>query len=156
MKRIIATLAALMCVASIASADVETYSVTVTNAQPIIYSDPLPVSGWLDKIEVIQESAATSTVTVATYSGTSAIDTYASKAISGAVGTVFRPRFIGTGSNGTNLAAAASGTNQYATILSAAYERPMIGSNVRVAVTGTANDGSNTVTVRIFYSPLSR
>jgi hypothetical protein len=159
MKKVIGFIGALLCFAAIAQADVHTYSTTVTNGQPITYSEALPVSGWLDKIEVVQESAATSTVTVATYSGTSAIDTYATKAISAAVGTVFRPRFIGTSNAGTAFtsAAVAASTNLAAgTVLVAGYERPMIGSNVKVAVTGTANDGSNTVTVRIFYEPLKK
>lgn len=162
MKRILAITAVALALFAIgARADSYSYSITVTNAQAITYSDPLPVSGWLDKIEVVTDADSTQTVTVATYNGTTAVDTYATKAISGAskTATVFRPRLIGTSNAGVAIAGAGT-TNEFniaaTTALVAAYERPMIGGNVKCAVTGTANDGSATVAVTIYYEPLKK
>lgn len=156
MKKVMLSLGVFLVVAVMAGADVYTYQVTVTNAQPIGYSDALPISGYLDKIEICQDSGATTTVTVATYISTTAVDTYFSAAIADTANTVARPRFIGTSSAAAALAAVNGTTNSCTTVLVAAYEKPMIGGNVKVAVTGTLNDGSNVVTVRIYYEPLKR
>jgi len=157
MKRFIG-LVCFLAVGAAFAADVYTYTITGTNTQPITYSDSLPISGVLDKIEVITSAASTCTVTVASYSGTTAVDTYATKAISNgetATPAVFRPRVIGTTSAGVELAGVvlASGdnsTNLVTTVLSAQYERPMIGGNVKVATTFTA--GASTAIVRLFYT----
>lgn len=137
-------------------ADSYTYTATLTNAQNITYSDALPVSGYLEKIEFAQDSAATTTVTVATYASTTAIDTYATAAVSTTT-KLFRPRVVGTDNGGTALAAVVVNetTNTVATTqLQVPYERSMLGGNVKVALTGTANDGSNPVTVTIFFDPV--
>jgi hypothetical protein len=133
-----------------ANADVVTYTTSVTNGQAITYSDPQPVSGTLDKIEVIKTAATTCTVTVATYSGTTAVDTYFTKAMSeSTTAIVCRPRFIGTTSAAVDIASVAgTGTNTL-TQLNAVYEKPMVGSNLKVAVTGTA--GACDVIVRFFF-----
>lgn len=162
MKKFLA-IAACSLIGFAAIADTYTFTATLTNGQPITYSDPLPVSGYLEKIEVSADVASTTTVTVATYtSGNQALDTYATKAIS-AVGTnataVFRTRVLGTDNAATALSAAGllnNTTNTYTgvgTSLVAGYERPMLGGNVKVALTGTANDGSCPVTVTLFYLP---
>jgi hypothetical protein len=125
------------------------------------------VSGFLDKIEVQTEAASTTTVTVATYTtGSLAIETYYSATISattsGAVGAgaayaVARPRVIGSDNGGTALAAVGGGTNlSVFTSLTANYERPMVGGNTKIALTGTKNDGSCPVTVTIFYEPVRK
>lgn len=164
MKKVAIISAFLLAGIAGAYADTYTYTITVTNTQPITYSDALPVSGFLDKIEVWADAASTSTVTVATYSsGNQAIDTYYTATISAtttSATSVARTRVIGTDNGATALTAAAFAipagvsTNGVGTILTAAYERPMIGSNLKVAVTGTKNDGSCPVIVTIFYEPI--
>jgi len=158
MKKFLAIFASLIGLSAVA--DTYTYTTTLTNGQPISYSDALPVSGWLDKIEVATESASTTTVTVATYSGTTAVDTFYTSAINGTNPVkVARPRVVGTDSTGANLTAAAFAipagvsTNGVGTVISVPYDRPMIGGNIKVATTGTANDGSCPVTVTLFYLP---
>ena len=156
---------AALAFAAVSNAEVYTYQITLTNTQPITYSDPLPVSGWLDKIEVLTDAASTTTVTVATYggsAGTTAIDTFATKAITaGGTAVVFRPRVIGTTTAGVNLAGATTAgtgglTNSITATqaLIAKYEKVMVGGNIKVATTGTANDGACPVTVSIFYQPV--
>jgi hypothetical protein len=148
--------------AVLAHADTATVSLTVTNGQPITYSSAIPASGILDKIEVVQSdgAACTSTVTVATYSGTTAVDTFASlSALSG--NKVVRPRIIGTTTAGVNLAAAVQNgsdavTNNVGTVLVGAYEKPMVGGNVKLAVTGTSNSGTNTVTATVYFTPVAK
>lgn len=164
MKKLIAIAALLACVSAVA--DTYTYTATLTNTQPISYSDALPVSGYLEKIEAVSDVASTTTVTVATYTtGNQAIETFATKALS-AVGTnataLFRTRVIGTDSGATALAAAGllnNSTNTYVgtgTALGSLYERPFVGGNLKVALTGTANDGACPVTVTIYYLPTPR
>jgi len=162
MKKIMCLfLVALIGVAVLAQADTATVSLSVTNGQAISYSDAIPASGILDRIEVIQSDAtATSTVTVATYSGTTAVDTVAS--LSALVGNkVVRPRIIGTTTAGVNLAAAVQSgsdavTNNVGTVLVGAYEKPMVGGNLKMAVTGTFNAGTNTVTAKLYFTPVSK
>lgn len=155
MRKLIGVLAGL-CLCGSAFADSYTYTLTVTNAQPITYSAALPVSGWLDRIEVRQDTA-TSTVTVATYDGTAVVETFASKV--GIIGNkVFRPRKIGTDTFGTNLAHVITGgtASNVTTVINIETERMMLGGNVKVAITGTANDGSNPVDVTLFYEPTKK
>lgn len=158
MKQKVGTiLAVLALLCGVALADSYTVSLTVTNGQAITYSDPLPISGWLDRIEVVQSVVTTSTVTIATYSGTTAVDTYAS--LASLVGNkVVRPRFIGTSNQGTALAAAATGTSDYTagTVLAAPYERPLLGGNLKMAVTEGGNIASYTVTATLYFVPTPR
>jgi len=167
MKKLVISL--LLALATIAGAEVYTVSVTLTNTQPITYYS-LPVSGWLDKIEFLPDTASTTTVTVATYggaAGTTAIDTYATKAgfvMVTQTATVFRTRVIGTTTAGVALAGETTSVSGGATTSSVVattaligrYEKPMIGGNAKLALTGTANDGSCPVVVSLYYEPLSR
>lgn len=160
MKKIICLFAILAALVSVgALADSYTYTTTVTNNQAIAYSDPLPISGFFDKAEITTETASTTTVTLATYSGTTALDTYVS--LSGMNGTtptkLVRTRVLGTDNTGSALAAAGNSTNvSWSTTVNVPYERPFIGGNAKVAVTGTANDGSCPVTVVIYYQPTQK
>jgi len=157
MKKIIGLfLVALIGFAVMAQADTATVSLSVTNGQAISYSDAIPASGILDRIEVIQSDAtATSTVTVATYSGTTAVDTLAG--LTALVGNkVVRPRIIGTTTAGVNLAGVPVDTNAVTTVLMAPYEKPMVGGNLKMAVTGTFNAGTNTVTAKLYFTPVSK
>ena len=154
---VLASIVALFVGILPSKADSYTYSVTVTNGQALNLSDPLPVSGYIEKIEVVTESASTTTVTVATYSSASnAIETFASAIINGTTPQkVFRPRFISTDIGGTNLTATTVNTpsNAVGTVtFSIPYERGFAGGNLRCAVTGTANDGSCPVNVTIYFA----
>jgi hypothetical protein len=72
---------------------------------------------------------------------------------------VIRTRVIGTTSAGVALTAAftaGTSTTNYSTILTAPYERLMIGGTVKLSAAGTKNDGSNVVTARIFFEPVAK
>ena len=149
---------AIVAVASlcgIAQADTAVYSLTITNAQPITYSDALPVSGYLDRVTVVGPTAgATCTVTVAQYDGTTAVDTYVTGTAL-AANKMFRPRFLGTGTTGTDLAGATNIAASATTVLVAPYERALLGGNTKVAVTSVTG-GAGTVTVTLFYEPVKK
>jgi hypothetical protein len=107
MKRLIAGLCAGLIAAG-AWADTVMVTKSVSNGQAIAYSNPINVSGWLDKIEIVQSASSTSTVTIATYSGTTAMETYAS--LVGWTGTskLIRPRVLPTDNTGTTVTGATS------------------------------------------------
>lgn len=161
MKKIGLILVALIGFGVLAQADTATISLTVTGGQAIAYSSAIPASGILEKIEVVQSASCTATVTIATYSGTTAVDTFAS--LSSLVGNkVVRPRIIGTTTAGVNLAASVQAgsdalTNLVSTALVGVYEKPLVGGNVKMAVTdaGTST-GTNTVTAVLYFQPLNR
>jgi hypothetical protein len=164
MKRILLGIVMLLgCGALVASADTYTYSLLVTNGQAATISDQLPISGELDKIEISPSLlTATNAVLVATYdaAGTTVVDTYCTNSAAG--NAIFRPRVIGTPVTSTTPyvgVASPTGTNT-TTVLMAQYERMLIGSNVRISMSGIggiwsgATATNNTVTVRIYYKPL--
>lgn len=159
MNKIVCGIVGGLLVVSAAMADTMTATVSVTNGQPATLSGAIPVSGWLDKIEIVQSggTGSTSAVVVATYSGTTAVDTFATKTLA-AASQIFRPRVVGTANTGTALAAAATGTNDYTagTVLAAPYERILIGGNVKLSVAGTNVKNTNTVTATIYYEPLKK
>jgi hypothetical protein len=154
MKKMTGIMVAALVVAGVARAAVyeETFTVT-TNAA--VVSGILPIAGTLDKVEVINAADRTNTVVIATYSGTTAVDTYVSLAdLAGS--KVVRPRIIGTTTAGVNLAAAANGTNDYTagTVLIAPFERPYIAGNVKATITANAANAANasTVTLRFYFT----
>lgn len=151
-------LAALLCVAAVAvQADTYTYTYSVTTGD-VITSSAVPVSGWLDKIEISQHANGTCSVVVATFDGTTAVDTYATVANLTDTTKVVRTRLIGTGNSGTDLAAANVGTpsNAVPTLLpTALYERPMIGGNTKIQITGESVPAQD-VKVVIYYEPLKK
>lgn len=157
MKRFLVLLAVLG-IAGAAMADSQSMTVVVTNTETEI-SAAIPVSGWLDRIEIQVTGSSTSAVTVATYAadGTTAIDTVLTLSAATA-NTVVRPRVIGTTTAGVALTAASAigGTNEFAkTILTAPYERIMIGGDVRLkVVAGSAAE--NTVKATVYYEPTAR
>jgi hypothetical protein len=144
-KVMVFVLAVLGSFAIQAKADVAVVNLIVTNGQAITYSEPINANGYLDKIEITQDAGAatTSTVTIATYSGTTAVETYAT-ATSLTGNKVIRPRFALQTTAG---AVVDSATN-------AVLEKALIGGNVKMAVTGTVNDGSNEVKAYIYYIPI--
>jgi len=154
MKKMTGIMVAALVVAGVARAAVyeETFTVT-TNAA--VTSAILPISGTIDKIEVIQASAAvTNSIVVATYSGTTAVDTILT--LTDLAGNkVVRPRVIGTTTAGVNLAAAANGTNDYTagTVLVANYEAPYVAGNVKAVLTANAANAAvaSTITLRFYF-----
>jgi hypothetical protein len=164
MKKVMIGLVGLCLMVGVALADTKTVSLTVTNGQAATLSDPVSLSGYLDKIELVNSdgTTATSTVVIATYSGTTAVETFASKTLTSAA--VIRPRVLPTDNTGTALsgalthyAVASNTTNTVAsTVLSVPYVMPLIGGNVKMSVAGTANDGANTVTATFYYEPLNK
>jgi hypothetical protein len=135
--------------AVLAQADTRTVTKVITNGQAITYSDPIPASGYLEKVEVVQTAGATATVTIATYTGTTAVDTHVS--LASLVGNkVVRQKVLGTDNTGTALIGGAS-TNM-------TYSYPLIGGNLKMAVTdaGASSTGSNTVTATLYFVPVPR
>ena len=162
MKKLSLTVLAMLALVAVSSAEVSTVGSIgfSTSTQNSIIGD-LPVSGYLDKIEMWGENAAsTSSVVVATYTSTNqsatAIDTYATvSSLAGTTPKVVRPRVIGTTTAGVDITAAATTTNSTSTMLGALYERPMIGSLTQIRITATVVAAAgNTNQFRIFYTPV--
>lgn len=154
MKKLVTLLALVAglfaCVAN--AAFVET---TVTASGAAAYSDQIPASGYLDRIEIIKSGDNDVVdIDVATFSGTTIVDGLVDiNALATATDTVvIRPRRVGTGVSGTALAGALganAGTN-VTQVLVAPYERPMVGGNLKLKV--TAGAGTNaTVTARFYF-----
>lgn len=160
MKKIMFSLlvAALVGV-GISYADTYTYTVTAMTNGQVATSDPIPVSGWLDKVEWSQLSVGTATVVVATYDGTSAVETFASLSANADDTKVVRPRFLVTANTGSALAGAVDQTvtnsaTATTTMLIAGYEKALIGGNAKVKITNACE--SNDVKVVIYYEPLKK
>lgn len=150
MKQFIGIIAAVAMFAGIASANSQVYTFNVTNS--VAHTNSVALSGWLDKIEVSSPNVSSGAyaVVVASYDdGMTAIDTYASLSNKQTTPTVVRPRVIGTSNAGVSLAGT---TNILDGILSAKYERPLIGGNTKIVCTPTAAANGGTVKVEIFYS----
>ena len=154
MKTVIACVVLVLVSAMVLSAATASVSLSVTNGQAISYSSQIPASGTLDKIEVVQTAGYTSTVTVATFSGSTAIETLAS--LTTLVGNkVVRPRVVPTDNTGSALAANGATNASQATALTIPYARPMVGGNLLLAVTpsgGSATGiGTNAVSVTLYF-----
>lgn len=150
---------AVLCVAFVVQADTYTYTYSVTTGD-VVTSAAIPVSGWLDRIEYSQHANGTSSVVVATYDGTTAVNTFMSLSSLTDTTKVVIPRVIGTGNTGTALtgAWAGGGTNLSAaatTVLVGAYERQMIGGNTKIVITGESVPAQD-VKVVIYYEPLKK
>lgn len=162
MKRFLISGLVLLSVAVLSFGDTATVSLTVTNAQAATLSDAVLISGEIDKIEFSQDSAATSTVTLASYAGSTAVETFASLTTWTDTTKLVIPRRVGTTSAGVSLTAAVfgtqfgTGTNALGTVLYAPYEKPIAGGTIKMSVTGTSNDGANTVTATIYYRRLEK
>jgi len=161
MKRFLVALLVLTICAAFVQADTASISLTVTNGQAATLSDAVLISGEIDKIEFTQDSAATSTVTLASYSGTTAVETFASLTGLATATKLVIPRRVGTTSAGVSLTGVVGSgsdalTNLVTTVLMAPYERPIAGGTIKMSVTGTANDGANTVSALIYYKRLEK
>lgn len=157
-KRLLIAVMASACLSIGASADSDVQTVVVPTTTTVT-SGMFTASGWLDRIEISGTSGSTCGVVVASYdSGGTAIETYATKTVT--TPAVIRTRVIGTANTGVALAAVVGSgsdalTNLVTTVLSAPYERVLIGGNVKAVLTG-ASAATNTVVIRLFYEPLNK
>ena len=160
MKKLI-TLAAVAALCAF-SAVADSKTVVVTAAGADTYSDPINVSGYIDRVEVVRTVDTSSDIVnidLGTWSGTTLLQSIVdiNSAATNMTAVVARPRVVGTAVDGTALTAAntsvetGTGTNAVAsTILSAPYERIMAGGNLKLKV--SASGGTNaTVTATIYY-----
>jgi hypothetical protein len=150
MRKSISIIAAVLAFAGIASANSQVYTFSVTNS--VVMTNTVSLSGWLDKVEVSSPlvTSGTYAVVYASYdSGNTAIDTYCTLTGKQTTPTVVRPRVCGTSSAGTSLASA---TNVPSGILSATYDRHLVGGSQKIIVTPTSCSNGGTVKVEIFYT----
>lgn len=138
----------------------------ISSTGEVVYSSALTVAGYLDKIEYVKTGAGTNTFVLATYSGMTAIDTFASKAIGGATTGVIRPRTVGMTYDGSLLTGAATTasvtTNSLGQVLTspatstalvAPYERFRIGGNTKIYGGGGLDGLACTNVFRIYLVP---
>lgn len=153
MRKIVIGLIVALCAVG-AFADSYTYTYT-SLGNSTNTSAALPVSGWLDKIEVSGLGATrTNAVTVATYDGTTAIDTLANATLTTA--KIIRLRVQPTDNTGTVIpAVAGTGTNSL-TQLNVPYEPVLIGGNVKIVCVNDQITNTNNVKVVFYYEPLKR
>jgi hypothetical protein len=162
MKKMLAVVAMVACVATVARADFYEYSVTTATGAVTTVSDQIPISGYLDRVEIIQTAGRTNSFTIASYDGTTAVDTVVSVSALATATDVIRPRVIGTTTAGVNLAPAVQDgsdavTNNVGTALIAAYERPLVGGNLKVSILGdAANVATTAVKVRFYFERFQR
>jgi hypothetical protein len=159
--------AAVCLIATAAVSD--TVTVTVSAAGADAYSAPINISGYLDRVEIYRTPDAASDVVnvdLATFIGTTAVETYVdlNAVATNAAPTVVRPRFLPTSAGGVALAAATTtyagdatnGTNAVVTtVLSAPYEKPLVGGNLKLKVSAAAGTNA-TVTATLYYKRLPR
>lgn len=162
MKKLALILAvALFAVAGSVSADRYVYTASYTGFATT-YSDWIPVSGWLDKIEISQTASRTCDVIVATYTATgangSAIETFA--ACYGLAGSkVVRPRVYGTSTAGAALTVTSTTTaTYYESIITIPYERAMVSGNVAIKIQGSnlVAASTNDIVIGIIYEPTKK
>jgi hypothetical protein len=156
MKKIVVGLIGLLVMASMACADTYTYTY-VNGGNNTNLSAAIPVSGYLDKIEmsILAATERTSTVVVATYDGTTAVDTLGSVTLTGT--KVIRLRVQPTDNTGTVIpsvwsAAGTDGTNA-STILSVVYDKVLVGGNMKVSI-ANAHTHASTNKIVFYYEPL--
>jgi len=165
MKKIlmIALFAALV---GVAKADSRPVIVTVNGglAGASAYSDQIPISGWLDRVEIIKsDDNDVVDIDLATFSGTTLVESFVDlNAVPTATDKiVLRPRVTGTDIAGNALAAsglivAGEITNVVnGVVATLPYERMMLGGNLKLKV--TAGAGTNaTVQATIFFEPTKK
>ena len=151
MKKMI--LGIMLAVAFCVNANAETYVYTATiAANSTNLSAALPVSGTLHKIEISGfSSTVTGTVTVATYDGTTAVDTIANPGALSA-NKIIRLLVQPTDNTGTVIpaayAAGGTGGTNAATVLSVPYIPVMVGGNVKVRC---VNDVGNSIPLKVTF-----
>lgn len=154
MKKLIG-LVAILAAASVAMADTANVTLTVAGACAVT-SSPIVASGTLEKIEVSQWANSTNTIVIATYSGTTALETFASLTANTASTKLIRPSFLPTDNTGTALTATEAGTNSSTQII-IPYRQTMLGGNMKMIVTsGTGSITTGDVSAVIYYTPTKK
>lgn len=158
MKRMIVGSIGVLLVASMACADTYTYSLTAAVGSTNV-SAAIPVSGYLDKIE-ISGAGGTSTVVIATYAGalgTTAVDTLATLTLT--TPKVIRLRVQPTDNTGTVIpavyAAGGTGGTNAATMLVVPYDKVLVGGNIKISTIDSGATGDTTKYV-FYYEPLKK
>lgn len=154
-KQMIVAVIGMLALAGVVCADSYTYSL-VSAANSTNTSDAVPVSGYLDKIEMsINAATCSNNIMVATYDGTTPIDKIASNNV--ATFTIVRPRVQPTDYTGTVIPAATATTdsNTVATVLSVVYDKILIGGNVKIYTINPFAIASTNKVV-IYYEPLKK
>lgn len=162
MKKIVIGLIALVVMAGMALADSQTFTYPgITNG--VTTTNTVSVSGYIDKIEYTKsDTTSTSTCNVATWggsNGTVMAENYCTLIATTSKANVARPRFLSTDTNGTALAAVVGvGITNYSTVINIPYEKPMIGGNCLIKVTGAggAASATHTATAVIYYEPVRK
>ena len=139
-----------------AFADMRVIELTVTNNQAITYSDAVVIDGVLESVIIEQTTPGTATVTIANYSGTTAVDTYVSLVDLATATKLGRPMFLPTDNTGTALAAAGGGalSTNYTQVLNIPYQQARLaGGQIKMAVTPKAGltGASHTVKATIYF-----
>jgi hypothetical protein len=155
MKKLLLALAAVALCTSYAVADEKT--VVVTAAGATTYSDPINVSGYIERVEIVRTPTSVSDVVdidLATFSGTTIMQSVVNidAAATNFTPVAVVPRVVGTTVAGVALTAVtgtAVGTNT-TTMLTVPYERIMVGGNLKLKVTALAGTNA-TVTAVIHY-----
>ena len=159
MKKMIVGVLSMLVMAGFVCADSYTYTYVAANCTNT--SEVIPISGWLDKIELSQTAGLSTTrsnvIVVATYNGTTAVDTLASVTLGAA--KVVRLRVQPTDNTGTVIPAVWSGSGtagtNASTILSVPYGPVLVGGNIKVTIQNDhANASTNVIT--FYYEPLKK
>ncbi len=142
----------------------DTVTVTVSAVGAAAYSDPINISGYLDRVELVKsDDNDVVDIDLATWSGTTAVETYVDiNALATATDVVVvRPRVLPTTAAGVVLAPAAliteGGTTNVTagTALVGAYEKPLVGGNIKLKV-GAAAGTNATVTATLYFERLAK
>jgi hypothetical protein len=157
MKKLLA-FAAVCVIATAAISDTATVTVTATGADA--YSDAINISGYLNKVEIYRTpdpSSAVVNVDVATFIGTTAVDTFVdlNNVATNAAAVVIRPRVLPTTAAGVTLTAVDNSGTNTTTMLVGNYEKPLVGGNLKLKV-GASGGTNATVTATFYYERLAR
>jgi len=151
---------AVMLLAVLATgARADSYNVTVSAAGEAEYSDAIPVSGYLERVEIYKSSDNNVVdIDLATFQGTTAMNTFVDLTLGPGTNRVVFPRYLPTDNTGTALApsyAVGAGTNGVVQALQVAYDKHMVGGNLKLKV-GASSGTNATVNCVIYYTRLPR
>jgi hypothetical protein len=163
MKKSILILAAVL---ACSGAFADSVSATVTSTGAAAYSAAIPASGWLDRIEIVKSSdTGTVDIVIGTCSGTNFMEKFVNidDLAEGTDTVVLRPRAVGTlltaataltAATTTYAGDATNGTNAVVTtVLTAPYERMMLGGNLKLCANSTTNA---VIVATIYFEPTKK
>ena len=159
MKKLIGILAVVLIAFSVnALADSYSYEM-VSGGTQVLTTAALPVSGYLDKIEVTPlTGSGTNNIVIATYAGTKAVEVIGLITPLTTVSKVIRLRSLPTDNTGTALAAVEGvgyGTNGATTMLVVNYDKILAGGNLKIVSTNTGTIAVTNV-FTFYYEPLKK